>query len=102
MRNKKFKIRVSLTIRRANLLAEAKKITEDMENIDYVFNDVNGNIKLKLKKGKKKYYVFNSLTDLAEVLGILESHQIEPQSEPVLNDDTNEEIAATQRLDNTL
>ena len=84
MKNKKYKIRVSLTQRRLNLITEAKALTENLENVDYIFNDVNGNVKLKLKMGKKKYYTFNSIVDLAEILGYLEYND----APPTTRDDT--------------
>ena len=72
--HKGVKIRTSLTKRRQNLLKYAREQAEDYEIIHFVFADVNGNLKLRLKEKVRNRMVFsfNNKTELAEIIGIIE------------------------------
>ena len=72
--HKGVKIRTSLTKRRQNLLKYPREQEEDYEIIHFVFADVNGNLKLRLKEKVRNRMVFsfNNKTELAEILGIIE------------------------------
>ena len=65
--------RTSLTKRQQNLLKYACEQAEDYEIIHFVFADVNGNLKLRLKEKVRNRMVFsfNNKTELAEILGII-------------------------------
>ena len=71
--NKWMKIRTSLTKRPQNLLKHAFEQAEDYEIIHFVFADVNGNLKLRLKEKVRNgmVFIFNNKTKLAEILGII-------------------------------
>ena len=68
------KIRTSLTKRRQNLLKYACEQAEDYEIIHFVFADINGNLKHRLKEKVRNRMVFsfNNETELAEILGLIE------------------------------
>ena len=57
---------VDLTQRRVQLKKKAIKLTKDNEKVDFAYADINNNICLLLKDGKKKF--FNSEEELANIL----------------------------------
>ena len=80
--NNKIKFRVSLTKRRSKLLEETIKICKDATNIDFVFSDSNGNLKIKLvsRANGKLFFDFNSEEDLSEVLALADDRQVNTAS----------------------
>ena len=58
----KVKLRVSLTSKRKNLLDYANATTESIDEIDFVFADQNGNLKVKSKE-KISNKLFMSFSD---------------------------------------
>ena len=71
--HKGVKIRTSLTKCRQNLLKYACEQAEDYEMIDFIFADVNGNLKLSVKEKVRNRMVFSfsNKTEFAEILSII-------------------------------
>ena len=72
--NQPIKIKLSLTRRRQELLEYASKVTDNYSPIYFIYTDINGNLKIRLRESIKNGVVFsfNSKTELAEILGLLE------------------------------
>ena len=72
--NQPIKIKVSLTRRRQKLLEYASKVTDDYGLIHFVYTDINGNLKIRLREPIKNRVVFSfhSKMELAEILGLIE------------------------------
>ena len=72
--NQPIKIKVSLTRWRHKLLQYANKVTDDYNLIYFVYTDINGNLKIRLREPIKNPVVFsfNSKMELAEILGSIE------------------------------
>ena len=72
--NQPINIKVSLTRRRQKLLEYASKVTDDYSLIHFVYTDINGNLKIRLREPIKSRVVFNfnSKMELAEILGLNE------------------------------
>lgn len=71
IQNKKIKIKISLTPERRKLLNIATEMTEENPNVDFVFADPNGNLKVKLKRrdhNNKMFFNFKSELDLSLIL----------------------------------
>ena len=75
IKRKGIKIRPSLAPERKKLLNEANKAIEDYTNIinppDFVYADIHGNLKVKMKHRDLKnrlFFKFRSITDLNEVI----------------------------------
>ena len=69
-KSKSLRYKVDLTKRRVNLLAKARESTKHMEGIDYVFADINCKLNVKFNDGK--FRVFNSETELANIISSLD------------------------------
>ena len=69
-KSKSLRHNVDLTKRRVNLLAKARQSTKHMDGIDYVFADINCRLNVKFNDGKFK--VFNSETELANIISSLD------------------------------
>ena len=52
------KIRLSLTKRRTDLLRKAKDLTEGIDNVNFAYADVNGNLKIRTKSEVRDQMVF--------------------------------------------
>ena len=61
--SKKFRFKIDLTKRRLNLLKHARQLIKGIDEIDYVFSDVN--CRLNVKFGVR---AFNSDTELASII----------------------------------
>ena len=72
------KIRAPLTKRQQNLLKYAHEQAADYKIIHFVFADIDGNLKLRLKKKVRNQIVFsfNNKTELAEILGLIKHFDI--------------------------
>ena len=57
---------IDLTKRRLNLLKHARQLIKDIDEIDYVFSDVN--CRLNVKFGDGRVRAFNSDTELAAII----------------------------------
>ena len=74
IKKKPFKIKLSLTKRRANLLKKGDELFEKVKVFNYAFADQNGNLMIRLKIrfkekiGNKFMHTFNSKQDLMEFL----------------------------------
>ena len=75
--NQAIKIKVSLTRRRQKLLEYATKVTDDYSLIHFVYTDIKGNLKIRLKEPIKNRVVFsfNSKMKLPEILGLIENFE---------------------------
>ena len=75
--NKKLKLKLSLTKRRTKLINYAHQVTSTIEEVNFVFADTNGNLKLRLKEpiGNKYVYSFKSKEDLLDLFQQLEWEQ---------------------------
>ena len=62
-KSKSLRFKVDLTRRRAKLLAKAKKDTEGIDQIKYVFADIN--CRLNVRFSDDSFKVFNTETELA-------------------------------------
>ena len=65
-KSKSLRYKVDLTKRRVNLLAKARQSTKQMDGIDYVFADIN--CRPNVKFNDRKFRVFNSETELANII----------------------------------
>ena len=65
-KSKLLRFKVDLTRRRAKLLAKAKKDTEGIDQIKYVFADIN--CRLNVRFSDDSFKVFNTKTELAEII----------------------------------
>ena len=59
-------IQLDLTARRAKLLAFAKEWVKDLEDVDFVYADVNCRIGMKTMNGE--FFFFNSPDELEKVI----------------------------------
>ena len=64
--SKKLRFKIDLTKRRLNLLKHARQLIKDIDEIDYVFSDVN--CRLNVKFGDGRVRAFNSDTELAAII----------------------------------
>ena len=69
-KSKSLRYKVDLTKRRVNLLAKARQSTKHMDGIDYIFADINCRLNVKFNDGK--FRVFNSETELANIISSLD------------------------------
>ena len=71
---KHVKFRTSLTRHRQNLLTFAHNICAETEEINFIFSNINGNLKIRLKEpiGNWKVYSFWNKMVLAEILAKLD------------------------------
>ena len=69
-KSKSLRYKVDLTKRRINRLAKARQSTKHMDGIDYVFADINCRLNVKFNDGK--FRVFNSETELANIISSLD------------------------------
>ena len=71
--NQPIKTKVSLTKRRQKLLEYVTKLTDDYSLIHFVYTDINGNLKIRLKESIKNWatFSFNNKMELAEILGLV-------------------------------
>ena len=55
----------------------AGKVTDDYSLVHFVYSDINGNLKIRLKEPIRNRVVlsFNNQTDLTEILGLVEHFQ---------------------------
>ena len=70
-KSKSTKIRPNLTRRRGQLLHQASKLVEDVDQVHFVFANDHGDLKLRLKNktaDDKQYFDFKSMEDLKETL----------------------------------
>ena len=68
------KFRTSLTRHRQNLLTFAHNLCAEAEEINFIFSDINGNLKIRLKEpiGNRQVYNFRNKMELAEILAKLD------------------------------
>ena len=69
-KSKSLRYRVDLTKRRVNLLAKVRQSPKHMDGIDYVFAVINCRLNVKFNDGK--FRVFNSETELANIISSLD------------------------------
>ena len=71
---KHVKFRTSLTRHRQNLPTFARNLCAEAEEINFIFLDINGNLKIRLKKpiGNRQVYSFRNKMELAEILAKLD------------------------------
>ena len=65
-KSKSLRFKVDLTRRRAKLSAKAKKDTEGIDQIKYVFADIN--CRLNVRFSDDSFKVFNTEIELAEII----------------------------------
>ena len=66
-KEKKIQMYLDLTKKRLQLLKDANEKIKNLENVDYVFPNINCQLCLKLKKSEKLFY-FNDLDNLDVLL----------------------------------
>ena len=66
IKNRKIKIKISLTKKRRKILSYAHQATANIPNVDFLYADINGNLKLRLKENfnNKKVFTFKSKEEL--------------------------------------
>ena len=66
---KHVKFRTSLTRHRQNLLNFARNMCAEAEEINFMFSDINGNLKIRLKEpiGNRQVCSFRNKTKLAKL-----------------------------------
>ena len=71
---KHVKFRTSLTRHRQNLLNFARNLCAEAEEINFMFSDINGNLKIRLKEpiGNRQVCSFRNKMKLAEILAKLD------------------------------
>ena len=71
---KHVQFRTSLTRNRQNLLTFARNLCTEAEEINFIFSDINGNLKIRLKEpiGYRLVYSFWNKLELAEILAKLD------------------------------
>ena len=71
---KHVKFCTSLTRQRQNLLTYARNLCAEAEEINFIFSDINGNLKIRLKEpiGNRQVYSFRNKMELAEILAKLD------------------------------
>ena len=64
----------SLTRQQQNLLSYARNLCTEAEEINFIFSDINGNLKIRLKEpiGNRQVYSFQSKMEHAEILAKLD------------------------------
>ena len=70
MSNKKLKVKLSLTKKRTKTLTHAYKMVESIQQVKFVFADINGNLKLRLNQPvehNKYTYTFDTIDDLEDL-----------------------------------
>ena len=67
---KHVKFRTSLMRHRQNLLTFARNLCAEAKEINFIFSDINGNLKIRLKEpvGNRQIYSFRNKIELAEIL----------------------------------
>ena len=67
---KHVKFRTSLKRHQQNLLTFARNLCAEAEEINFIFSDINGNLKIRLKKpiGNRQVYSFWNKMELVEIL----------------------------------
>ena len=72
--NKHVKFRTSLTRQRQNLLTFAHNLCAEAEEINFIFSDINGNLKIRLKEptGNRQVYSFQNKMEHAEIIAKLD------------------------------
>ena len=67
---KHVKFRTSLMRHRQNLLTFARNLCAEAEEINFLFSNINGNLKIRLKQpiGNRQVYSFRSKIELTEIL----------------------------------
>ena len=70
----RYKLRPCLTQRREDLLEEARSQLSAFDNFDFAFSDLNGNLKVRLKKKINNRNVFNfkNYSDLVNIISNVE------------------------------
>ena len=60
----------------------AGKVTDDYSLVHFIYSDINGNLKIRLKEPIRNRVVlsFNNQTDLTEILGLVEYFQYHTKS----------------------
>ena len=71
---KHVKFRTSLTRQWQNLLIFTRNLCAETEDINFIFSDINGNLKIRLKEpvGNRQVYSFRNKVELAEILAKLD------------------------------
>ena len=71
---KHVKFRTSLTRQRQNLPTYARNLCAGAEEINFIFSDINGSLKIRLKEviGNWQVYSFQNKMELAEILAKLD------------------------------
>ena len=70
-KSKSVKIRPNLTRRRGDLLYRASNLVDDLDQIDFVFANIHGDLTLRLKdpdEDEKQLFSFSSMSQLKETL----------------------------------
>ena len=85
-KTRKMKVSLNLTNRRSNLLKTAREMSESYPNINFIFVDENCQLKIRLheKVKGKLIHSFNTLQDLAQILGLLEFHEAKEISDDLM------------------
>ena len=67
-------LRTSLTRQRQNLLTFARNLCAEAEEINFIFSDIHGNLKIRLKEsiGNRQVYSFRNKMELAKILAKLD------------------------------
>ena len=67
---KHVKMGPNLTKRRGKLLYDAISMVEELGNVDFVFCDAHGDLKLRIKEpyNNKHFFTFETLDDLSKLL----------------------------------
>ena len=75
--NKDYKLRVSLTNKRLDLLNKGREKIEDHPDIDFIYANINGDITIRMKEELDSRYTFriNSLNDIDQILNKLEDER---------------------------
>ena len=68
--NKHVKFRTPLMRQRQNLITFTRNLCTEVEEINFIFSDINGNLKIRLKEpiGNWQVYSFRKKMELAEIL----------------------------------
>ena len=66
IKNRKIKVKISLSKKRRKVLSYAHQATANIPNVDFPYLGINGNLKLRLKEyfNKKKVFIFKSKEEL--------------------------------------
>ena len=72
IKNKNIKIKPSLTKKRTTLLRHATAQTNEDENVDFCFADVNGNIKIRFRNKYKGRYV-HTIENIQDFEGLMDT-----------------------------